>query len=115
LQLQIAMDEKLMIAWAKSENGERLEPLEQRRLLQIVSSYLIGFENLYFQYRAGMVEDDSYEARKIIISRMLSHAGAMEWWESFGREQHPAIFVEEVERILASTKAPLTAPAPASQ
>ncbi len=60
MQLEIAKSPELLAAWDKAERGESLTPLEQRAVLQVVSSYMIGFENLFIQYKSGMLGEDAY-------------------------------------------------------
>jgi len=110
IQLDIAKDTELLKAWMKAERGEILDPLEQRRVLQVVSSYMIGFENFYFQYQAGMVGRDAYEARRPVIANILTYTGARDWWQNAGCMTHPPQFVQEVEVVLKQFEGRLLSP-----
>tara|TARA_R110002072_G_scaffold1780_10_gene14857 strand:- start:84732 stop:85232 length:501 start_codon:yes stop_codon:yes gene_type:complete len=110
LQLDIAKDTDLLRAWLRAERGEDLESLDQRRVLQVVSSFMIGFENLYFQYQAGMVDRDAYEARRPVVANILTYTGARDWWDNYGCIQHPPKFVQEVELVLKEFEGRLSSP-----
>jgi len=99
LQLEIAKDAGLFTAWTKAQRGEPLSEDESARVLQIVSSYLIGFENMYYQYRQGMLEENAWRARRNVIANLIKIPGTDAWWSEFGTRQFPADFVQEVESI----------------
>ena len=100
LQLEIAKDRDLLHTWHKAEKGEALDPLEQRQVLNIISSYLIGFENLHAQTQTGMLEQEAYEARRIIIASLIRYPGAKGWWDEFGRAQFPKDFADDVDQCV---------------
>ncbi|MFT7245277.1 MAG: hypothetical protein ACI82A_002644 [Candidatus Azotimanducaceae bacterium] len=100
LQFEVAKDAELLDVWRRAERGEDLTDIEQRRVTQIVSSYMIAFENMFYQYREGMMDPEGYEARRPIMAFILSYSGAQYWWENFGSIQHPHKFVQEVEQVI---------------
>ncbi len=100
MQLEIAKSPELLAAWDKAERGESLTPLEQRAVLQVVSSYMIGFENLFIQYKSGMLGEDAYLARRVVIKHVLACTGALEWWQASGASQHSDEFSNEVNSLL---------------
>ncbi len=100
LQMEIAKNDSLLRSWGKAQSGQPLDTLDQSRVLYVVQAFLIGFENMYFQYRAGMIDENSYQARRIVMGMMIKIPGALEWWNKFGRYQHPNAFVEEVEHAM---------------
>lgn len=103
IQVMIASDEGLMTAWAKGQSGMPLTEMEQARLLQIVSAYIIGFENMYFQLQSGMLAEEAYDARRPIMASLFRMPGVTAWWREFGVNQHPKPFVAEIEKILPET------------
>ncbi|MFT4796766.1 MAG: hypothetical protein ACJAXW_002461 [Candidatus Azotimanducaceae bacterium] len=100
LQFEIAKDTELLEVWYRAERGEDLTDFEQRRVTQIVSSYMIAFENMFFQYQEGMMDTDGYEARRPSMAFILSYSGAQKWWNNYGSTQHPHKFVQEVEQVI---------------
>lgn len=100
LQLEIAKSELLLEAWYKAEKREPLNPMEQRCVLGLVSSWFIGFENMHTQYRNNMMEKSDYDARRPIFATFMTFTGVYDWWKTLGRFQHPPEFVADVEQAL---------------
>lgn len=105
IQLEIAKDEGLFTAWAKAQSGKPLDEFEQARVLNVLSSYLIGFENMFFQVQHGMLEEDAWSARRNVIRMLMKIQGARAWWDEFGTRQYPKDFATEVAKILAEDPA----------
>lgn len=97
IQLEIAGNQELFGIWSRAQRGEHLSEEETGRAQQILSSYLIGFENLYFQLKNGMFDKDAYNARRRILGSMMSSPTAQGWWNGLGRKMHPDEFVNEVD------------------
>ena len=100
LQLEIAKSDTLLQAWAKAERGEALEPLEARRVINIVSSYLIGFENMHAQASQGMMDQEAYDFRRVIIASLMALTGVWAWWQQLGKHQFPPAFAADVEKAV---------------
>ena len=100
LQLEIAKSDTLLQAWAKAERGEALEPLEARRVINIVSSYLIGFENMHAQASQGMMDQEAYDSRRVIIASLMALTGVWAWWQQLGKHQFPPAFAADVEKAV---------------
>ena len=60
--LAIATDEGLAAALQKSNSGQELTPTEEQRLITLVYATNAIYDNIYFQYRSGMLEDEQWEA-----------------------------------------------------
>lgn len=101
IQLEIARDAELAEAWMKATSGVPLSDVERARMRHIVSSYMIGFENMFYQYRQGMLYEEAWWARRRIMGTTLTLPGAKEWWDDMGRHIHPPDFVAEVEQAYA--------------
>lgn len=101
IQLEIAKDAGLAEAWQRAARGAPLDEAEAARVRHIVSSYMIGFENMFYQYRQGMLYEEAWQARRSVIGRTLAIKEAKAWWEQMGRSIHPPEFVEEVDRACA--------------
>ncbi len=79
LQLQIASSDDLLNAWLKAERQEALTEIEQRRIINIVSSFFIGFENMFIQAQKGTMDKESYEARRKVVAAMMHFTGVKAW------------------------------------
>ena len=59
--LAIAADESLAAALVKQEAGEGVSAVERQRLITLVYATNVIYENVYFQYRAGLLTDDQWQ------------------------------------------------------
>jgi hypothetical protein len=100
LQLEIAKFDNLLEPWSKAERREPLDALEQRRVIQIVSSYLIGFENMFSQYQNHMMENTAYDVRRVVMASFMTYTGVYDWWQTMGRVQFPPDFVADIEQAI---------------
>lgn len=98
LQMEVAKSDLMLEAWSKAERREALTALEQRRVTNVISSYLIGFENMFSQCQHRMMDRESYEARRIIFASFMAYTGIWEWWMTSGRIQFPGDFAADVEK-----------------
>jgi len=96
--METAKSDLMLEAWSKAESREALTALEQRRLINIISSYLIGFENMFSQCKHRMMDKEQYEARRIIFASFMGYTGIWEWWVTMGRIQFPEDFAADVEK-----------------
>jgi len=97
LQLEIAKSDTLLQAWAKAERGKALEA---RRVINIVSSYLIGFENMHAQASQGMMDQEADDSRRVVIASLMALTGVWAWWQQLGRHQFPPAFAADVEKAV---------------
>jgi len=100
LQLEIAKNDNLLNAWISSRNEQPQTEVEQIRSLLILDSFIIAFENMYTQHKAGFLEAESYQTRRMILAAMVSSPNAKTWWDTVGRRQHPPSFVNEVDSAI---------------
>ena len=100
LQLEIAKSDEMLRTWMAAQNGAPLSDLDQQRMINMVSSYMIGFENMYSQSRTGMLNMEAYEARRGVIASFLGFTGIRDWWDNFGRYQFHEGFVADVEQAV---------------
>ena len=98
LQMETAKSDLMLEAWSKAERHEALTDLEQRRVISIISSYLIGFENMFSQCKHRMIDREAYEARRIIFASFMGYTGIWQWWMTEGRRQFPNDFSTDVEK-----------------
>jgi hypothetical protein len=100
LQLDIAKYDVLLEAWAKAERGEPLSALDQRRVINIVSSYLIGFENMFNQCQNRMMNWEAYNPRRVILASFMKHTGIWEWWNAMGKAQFSTDFATDIDQAI---------------
>lgn len=105
LQMNIACDQDIARILWRAQQGETLDDLEVFRLAYLLSSYMIGFENLYIQHQAKMLDASAYMSRRMIMAGMLTNPGASTWWNQVGRHAHPTAFAAEVDAALRDYQA----------
>ncbi|HSG89461.1 MAG TPA: hypothetical protein VLA56_09625 [Pseudomonadales bacterium] len=103
MQFDSAADGALSDLMTRASAGEALTAVDKNRLYTLYSAYMLGFENLWEQQRAGVFSRTSYDARRVIIAQQLAGPMARRWWQHQGRHVHPPEFVAEVDAIIADT------------
>jgi hypothetical protein len=105
-QATLADSEYFAAAWRKFQNagGPRdiaaldvLEDLEKARISQYLVGRLSGFDNLYYQYRNGFLDEEFYESRVVRAVRLMEPT-----LSELGLLDSPALtpsFLAEIERI----------------
>ena len=53
-----------------------------------VTNLIHGYDNVYYQYRAGMLDDERWAVQRASLVDLFSGAGVVQWWRS--RQQHPS-------------------------
>ncbi|MBW2397477.1 MAG: hypothetical protein JRG95_24790, partial [Deltaproteobacteria bacterium] len=80
-------------------DSDHLSEEDAQRFSMWMTNLLMGFENVHYQYRAGMLDDDRWRLRRSQLGITFSNPATAGWWkkspnkvEMFGPE-----FVEWVE------------------
>ncbi len=69
-------------AVAKRESGEELSNLENSQLVQWQHLNFRIFENAYYQYKKGMLDESEWKRYEVIIRKNILHnRAAQEMWE----------------------------------
>ncbi len=100
LQMETAKHDAVMLAIQQAEQGMPLDPLDQRRVTNVVSAYMIAFENMWSQTGTGMMDQEAYAARRKVMSTFMGYTGIWPWWQKFGRYQHHPGFVKDLEKAV---------------
>jgi hypothetical protein len=58
-----------------------------------------GYDNAYYQYRVGMLDDDRWELQRATVVQLFSNPGIVQWWKARQAILGPE-FVALVEEIL---------------
>ena len=83
----------------KEFDGETLEPHEKTRLEARCFSAMRQWENIYLQYRDGLVTSGEWTAYRQNLQRLFKNAAYREFWRWSGSMFAPA-FREEVDLML---------------
>ena len=81
-----------------------LDPIERARIRGYFGAMLTGYDNLYFQYRNGLLDEDFYSVRVVNPVKLLTPI-----WSELGLirlgAENPRVtksFAAEIERIIAN-------------
>ncbi len=86
-------------------DSEKLTDEEKAQLRQTISAMLRLFENVFFQYRRSMVEEQIWESWRAAMIAMFSRPDVQEWWPSTRAFFHQE-FREFLEREAAQSIPP---------
>jgi hypothetical protein len=81
-----------------------LDPIERARIRRYFGAMLTGYDNLYYQYRNGLLDEDFYSVRVVSTVRRLTPIWSELGLVKLGAE-NPGItrsFAAEIERITAT-------------
>lgn len=112
-RMSYADSELLLPAMVKFRNAggpndvsalSQLDPIERERVRRYLGAILAGYDNLYFQYRNGLLDEDFYSVRVINPVRLLTPV-----WSELGLiklgDENPRVtksFAAEIERITSN-------------
>jgi hypothetical protein len=79
----------------------KLSGVERVRLQAFLTALYRQYQNLYFQNRQSLLDEELWEAHRVTIMRHLSSPGGAAWW-AIARDQHSKGFIDYVEREVRS-------------
>jgi hypothetical protein len=102
IETRIGENKELARIFRDGRAGKELEPDEQLRFNQVMSSFFNFHENLYYQHRQGLLDEDLWRGWKAVLARYLSRPGCRAWWEGTAG-LYSESFREHVEILKKST------------
>ena len=66
--------------WDAGTVGEHLEPIDQNRYFNLVGANMRRFENAFYQYQIGGIEESQWRPIERIIGSLLNTPGHKKWW-----------------------------------
>ena len=97
-----ATDEGLVSAQRRSWwDGEELSPDDRFRVDRILRAYFRYWENVHYQYRNGLYDEEEFRGSRAGLKWRLSRPGVAAIWCDT-EEQYSREFVAEVEPLLPS-------------
>ena len=73
------------------------------QFFMIARSMFVAFENQYYQYRQGTLDESTYLGyERCIATQVLNNPGFRVWWEQ-NRPVFSPEFAEYVDRMIANT------------
>ena len=103
--LAVAQSPSLAGALAKLVSGPTdLTPTEVTQLTHFRNAIFKGFENLFFQYRQGLVTESTWRSYEFVIRHQLQAAGVPDWW-SRSQQGFDSEFRARIEALLQASSA----------
>ena len=116
MALDIALSKYSPEQVAKAMSTVRDDPLKMtehdaRALSELLAANFIYYENVHFQYRLGMIDEEEWAASKRLISRGFEVAPCSAAWWRQTKETWRESFASEVDSLLERLDvAPCTVP-----
>ncbi len=80
-------------------SGEEITGAELERLEIMMSAYFRYWEDVHYQYRAGLYDDSEFSRQKQSWANLLTSRSALEYWCGV-RDRHSEAFVMEMDSLL---------------
>jgi hypothetical protein len=84
--------------------GEEVSAVEETLILYVLNTWFAYWENVYFQFQLGLLQDVSWESSRRTIKNRFRRQLYQEWWEE-NRIFWNDAFAVEVDAILAEVRA----------
>lgn len=97
--LIFAADREFHELMLRKEAGEELSELDELVLETRMATQLRYFENVHYQYRAGMFAEDEFAAQRTRWRAIFASKPRAEYW-CRTRDVYVAEFVAEIDRLL---------------
>ena len=83
----------------RSHAGEELSAEDSLRLARLTQAYFRQWEDVQYQYRAGLFDEDEYRGLREAWRQRLARPGVRELWCS-GRASYSATIVAAIDELL---------------
>ncbi len=80
-------------------SGEEITGVELERLEIMMNAYFRYWEDVHYQYRAGLYDDSEFSRQKQSWANLLTSRSALEHWCGV-RDRHSEAFVMEMDSLL---------------
>ncbi len=80
-------------------SGEEITGVELERLKIMMGAYFRYWEDVHYQYRAGLYDDSEFSRQKQSWANLLTSRSALEHWCEV-RDRHSEAFVMEMDSLL---------------
>ncbi len=100
-QFELRWSSDISVAWRKSLNEpEKLSKDEHWQMAEWMSACFVARENEFFQFKHGLIDEDTWAASENIIKLAISSSWARRWWEEFGTNAFTGPFIDVVNKVL---------------
>ena len=95
---EVADSQEMTEIFYAGAQGELSSGVDSQRFLMVMLNFMSHFQDVYLQFRAGIVEDDVWQAERKMLAAMVHAPGVQDWWEQ-ARQYFMPDFIQEVARI----------------
>jgi len=81
LMMLMTNDRDFIEVFSKGCSGERMDSLDAQRFTSFGMNLSAHVQDAYLQYKAGLIDQDVWEAERAILGVCLAQPGFMDWWE----------------------------------
>jgi hypothetical protein len=85
---------------AGSQDFSALNPEDQLRFSLLTANRFRQFDDIYYHYRRGLLEEGTWRVQRRIIADTLGHPGVVAWWRTRASRGFHDEFVSEVESLI---------------
>jgi hypothetical protein len=83
----------------RSYDNEALSPDERFRLERLLQAYFRSWENIHYQFRAGLYDEEEFNGQREAWRGRLSRPGVADFW-CRSRKMHSTSFAREVDALV---------------
>ena len=100
-QFELRWSSDIATAWRKSlTEPKSLTQDESWQIAEWMCSSFVARQNEFFQYKQGLIDDETWAASEIIIKLALASKWGRNWWEEFAPNAFTEPFVNMVNKVL---------------
>lgn len=93
-----ASDPEMSRIWTSGISGVKLSEIDQERFDTMLLAAVRRFENAYYQYRLGTIDEEQWEVLKARVQGVVTSPGTRAWWEE-SRDSFSSDFRGELEAM----------------
>lgn len=104
LNLQLVQNPEVDKIWLKGVKDETMDAVEQDRYQTLIDTFLIFYENLYWQHKSGLLDDNIYVAWDNDFKYFIKQTHLEKFWSKKRDAYHPE-FAAHVDDLIRQNQA----------
>ena len=101
-QYELRWSSDIASAWRRSlTEPEELTEQESWQMIEWLTAAFIARQNEYFQFKQGLLDEESWDASERIIRMTLGNPWSRNWWREWGPQAFTKPFIAVVNRVLS--------------
>jgi len=95
--MNLLMDRDFIEVWGKGCTQQPLDALDAQRFTSFAVSFLSHVQDVYIQFKAGLIDEEVWEAERKLMAVSFSQPGFLDWW-AHGQQFVTAEFARVIEK-----------------